>query len=78
MQTIAALAIFALIAVLPQTALTIAGRTRPVASLDPLTATRRYSHALALHLGSREARDVRAPVAVVRRLHERMVAGLTH
>ena len=47
----AALAIFALIAVLPQTALTFAGRTRPVASLDPLTATRRYSHALALHLG---------------------------
>ena len=28
---VAALAIFALIAVLPQTALTIAGRTRPVA-----------------------------------------------
>ena len=48
---VAALAIFALIAVLPQTALTIAGRTRPVASLDPLIATRRYSHALALHLG---------------------------
>ena len=48
---VAALAIFALIAVLPQTALTLAGRTRPVASLDSLTATRRYSHALALHLG---------------------------
>jgi hypothetical protein len=48
---IIALAIFAVIAVLPQTALTFAGRTRPVASLDPLTATRRYSHALALHLG---------------------------
>ena len=48
---VAALAIFALIAVLPQTALTFAGRTRPVASLDPLTATRRYAHALALHLG---------------------------
>jgi hypothetical protein len=46
-----ALAIFALIAVLPQTALTLAARTRPVATLDPLTATRRYSHALALHLG---------------------------
>jgi hypothetical protein len=46
-----ALALFALIAVLPQTALTLAARTRPVATLDALTATRRYSHALALHLG---------------------------
>lgn len=48
---ILALAIFALIAVLPQTALMLAARTRPVAALDPLVATRRYSHALALHLG---------------------------
>ena len=48
---IGALALFALIAVLPQTALTLAARTRSVAALDPLTATRRYSHALALHLG---------------------------
>jgi hypothetical protein len=48
---VGALALFALIAVLPQTALTLAARTRPVAALDPLTATRRYSHALALHLG---------------------------
>jgi hypothetical protein len=48
---VAALAIFALIAVVPQSALTFAARTRPVARLDPLTATRRYSHALALHLG---------------------------
>ena len=48
---ILALAIFALIAVLPQSALTLAARTRPVARLDPLTATRRYSNALALHLG---------------------------
>src|SRR4051794_17146863 len=48
---VAALALFALIAVLPQTALTLAARTRPVAALDPLTATRRYAHALALHLG---------------------------
>jgi hypothetical protein len=46
-----ALALFAVIAVLPQSALTLAARTRPVARLDPLTATRRYSHALALHLG---------------------------
>jgi hypothetical protein len=48
---VAALAIFALIAVVPQSALTFAARTRPVARLDPLTATRRYSHALALHMG---------------------------
>jgi hypothetical protein len=48
---VAALAIFALIAVVPQSALTFAARTRPVARLDALTATRRYSHALALHLG---------------------------
>jgi hypothetical protein len=48
---VAALAVFALIAVLPQSLLTYAARTRPVARLDPLTATRRYSHALALHLG---------------------------
>ena len=45
------LAPFALIAVLPQSALTYAARTRPVGALDPLTATRRYAHALALHLG---------------------------
>ena len=46
-----ALALFALIAVLPQSALTFAARTRSIARLDALTATRRYSHALALHLG---------------------------
>jgi hypothetical protein len=46
-----ALAIFALIAILPQTLLTYAARTRSVSRLDPLTATRRYSNALALHLG---------------------------
>ncbi len=48
---ILALALFAVIAVLPQSALTFAARTRSVAHLDALTATRRYSHALALHLG---------------------------
>jgi hypothetical protein len=48
---VAALALFALIAVLPQSALTYAARTRPAARLDPLTATQRYAHALALHLG---------------------------
>jgi hypothetical protein len=48
---VAALAIFALIAIVPQSALMYASLTRPVARLDPLTATRRYSQALALHLG---------------------------
>jgi hypothetical protein len=50
-----ALAVFAGIAVLPQTALTYAARTRPVARLDAPTATQRYAHALALHLGLRHA-----------------------
>jgi hypothetical protein len=50
---ILALAVFAGIAVLPQTALTYAARTRPVARLDAPTATTRYAHALALHLGLR-------------------------
>ncbi|MBE2316381.1 hypothetical protein DVA67_010365 [Solirubrobacter sp. CPCC 204708] len=45
------LALFALVAVVPQTALFLAARTRPVAALDPLAATRRYAYALALHLG---------------------------
>ena len=58
------LAPFALIAVLPQSALTYAARTRPVGALDPLTATRRYAHALALHLGlSRSERRHLARVA---------------
>jgi hypothetical protein len=48
-----ALALFAGIAVLPQTALTYAARTRPVGRLDAATATQRYAHALALHLGLR-------------------------
>ena len=46
-----ALAVFAAIALLPQSFLTYAARTRPVARLDRETATRRYAHALALHLG---------------------------
>jgi hypothetical protein len=46
-----ALAVFALIAVLPQSALTFAARTHPVSRLDPLSATQRYAHALALQLG---------------------------
>jgi hypothetical protein len=48
---ILALGLFALIAVLPQSALQFAARTRSVARLDPATATRRYSNALALQLG---------------------------
>jgi hypothetical protein len=45
-----ALAVFAAIVVLPQSMLTFAARTRPVARLDRETATRRYAQALALHL----------------------------
>jgi hypothetical protein len=64
-----ALALFAAIAVLPQSALTYAARTRPVARLDRGTATRRYAHALAQHLGlSRsERRHVLAVAAAARR-----------
>lgn len=59
------LAVFALIAVLPQSFLTYAARTRPVAQLDRATATRRYAQALAVHLGlSRgERRHLAAVVA---------------
>ncbi|WP_051324464.1 HD-GYP domain-containing protein [Candidatus Solirubrobacter pratensis] len=46
-----ALAVFALIAVLPQSALTYAARTKPAGRLEPLVATQRYAYALALHLG---------------------------
>jgi hypothetical protein len=46
-----ALPVFALIAVLPQSALTYAARTKPVGRLEPLMATQRYAYALALHLG---------------------------
>jgi hypothetical protein len=45
-----ALALFAAIALLPQSFLTYAARTRPVARLDRATATSRYAHALAVHL----------------------------
>jgi hypothetical protein len=50
-----ALALFAAIVVLPQTALTHAARTRSVGRLDAATATQRYTHALALHLGLNRA-----------------------
>ncbi len=45
-----ALALFAATVVLPQSLLTYAARTRPVARLDRVTATRRYAHALGEHL----------------------------
>jgi hypothetical protein len=63
-----ALLAFALIAVLPQSALTYAARSRPVARLDCHTATRRYVHALAvqLRLPRRERRHVDAVVASAR------------
>jgi hypothetical protein len=46
-----ALGLFAALAVLPQSVLTYAARTRPVARLDRQTATLRYAHALAVQLG---------------------------
>jgi hypothetical protein len=69
-----ALALFALVAVIPQSALTYVARTRPVALLDPLTATRRYADALAVHL--RLSRDDRRELdAVIRLAHARDVSG---
>jgi hypothetical protein len=65
-----ALALFAAVAVLPQSALTYVARTRPVARLDPLTATRRYAGALAVHLNLTRA-DRRQLDAVIRLAHER-------
>lgn len=64
-----ALAVFAFIAVLPQSFLTYAGRARPVARLDRDTATRRYAHALAVQLGlSRaERRHLARVLAAARR-----------
>jgi hypothetical protein len=69
-----ALALFALVAVIPQSALTYVARTRPVALLDPLTATRRYGAALAVHLGlTRQER--RELDTVIRLAHARGVDG---
>jgi hypothetical protein len=64
-----ALAGFAVIAVLPQSLLTFAARTRPVARLDRTTATDRYAQALAVHLGLTRAqrRHLAAVVAAARR-----------
>jgi hypothetical protein len=69
-----ALALFALVAVIPRSALTYVARTRPVALLDPLTATRRYANAMAVHLRlDRAAR--RELDAVIRLAHARDVCG---
>ncbi len=69
-----ALALFALVAVLPQSALTFAARTRPVALLDPLTATCRYADAMAVHLrlGRAERRELGE---VIRLAHARAING---
>ena len=69
-----ALALFALVAVIPQSALTYVARTRPVALLDPLTASRRYGNAMAVHLGLSRA-ERRELDAVIRLAHERAVTG---
>ena len=69
-----ALTLFALVAVLPQSALTFVARTRPVARLDPLTAARRYGAAMAEHLGL--DRDQRRELdAVIRIAHRREASG---
>ena len=69
-----ALALFALVAVLPQSALTFVARSRPVALLDQLTAARRYAGAMAVHLRlSRSAR--RELDSVIRLAHARAVTG---
>jgi hypothetical protein len=73
-QGVLALSLFAVIAVLPQSALTYVARTRPVARLDPLTAARRYAAAMAEHLGLDRA-DRRELDAVIRVAHARDVSG---
>ena len=69
-----ALALFALVAVLPQSALTYVARTRPVARLDPLTAARRYGAAMAEHLGLDRA-ERRELDAVIQIAHARDSSG---
>jgi hypothetical protein len=69
-----ALGLFAVVAVLPQSALTYAARSRSVAALDPLTAARRYASAMAVHL--RLDRVARHELdAVIRLAHARDVDG---
>jgi hypothetical protein len=69
-----ALTLFALVAVLPQSALTYVARTRPVARLDPLTAARRYGAAMAVHLGLDRA-ERRELDAVIRLADSRDASG---
>jgi hypothetical protein len=69
-----ALAVFATIAVLPQSFLTYAARTRPVARLDPGIATRRYAFALAVQLALPRA-DRRHVVTVAAAAHRRPPTG---
>jgi hypothetical protein len=69
-----ALSLFAIVAVLPQSALTFVARTRPVARLDPLTAARRYGAAMAEHLGLGRA-ERRELDAVIRVAHARDASG---
>jgi hypothetical protein len=69
-----ALTLFAVVAVLPQSALTYVARTRPVARLDPLTAARRYGAAMAVHLGLDRA-ERRELDAVIRLAHARDASG---
>jgi hypothetical protein len=69
-----ALALFALVAIVPQSALTYVARTRPVALLDPLTATRRYAEAMAVHLRLSRA-DRRELDRVIQLAHTRDVSG---
>ena len=69
-----ALALFAVVAVIPQSALTYVARTRPVALLDPLTATRRYANAMAVHLRL-DRSDRHELDAVIRLAHSREVSG---
>jgi hypothetical protein len=68
---VAALAAFAAIAVIPQSALTLAAEVRPVGQLDRATATQRYAYALAVQLGFSRAdrRHVREVAAALRRSH---------
>jgi len=69
-----ALTLFALIAVLPQSALTYAARTRSVSGLDPLTAARRYARAMAMHLGL-DRNERKELDAVIQLAHVRDVDG---
>jgi hypothetical protein len=69
-----ALTLFALVAVLPQSALTYVARTRPVARLDALTAARRYGAAMAVHLGLDRA-ERRELDAVIQLAHARDASG---